>query len=72
MSEIKYPKGERIWVRYCDGNGLLKFIMTTKSSDREYFYLYEFTDSQFKKLGRARDPRELEEKFEVDLKIRGG
>lgn len=42
------------------------FIITSKESSRDYYFLYELVDGPFKKLGRARSPKELEEKFEVD------
>lgn len=61
----KYPKGERAWVGYYDINHELRFIVTSKES-RDYYYLYAYTDGEFKKLGKARSPKELEEKFGVN------
>lgn len=54
MSEPKYPKGERV----------LRFILTSKDS-RDFYFLYELVDGNFRKLGKARSPMELEEKFRV-------
>ena len=65
-----YPKGEHVWVGYYTEKRELMFIITTKESARDFYYLYEFVDGKFKRLGKSRSPRELEEKFEVDKKIR--
>lgn len=64
------PKGEHVWVGYYTEKLELKFIVTTKESARDFYYLYELVDDKFKKLGKSRSPRELEKKFEVDKKIR--
>lgn len=65
-----YPKGEHVWVGYYTEKHELMFIITTKESTRDFYYLYELADGKFKRLGKSRSPRELEEKFEVDKKIR--
>lgn len=72
MSSPKYPKGERVWVNYYDSDHKLVYIMTSKESSREYYFLYELVDGIFKKLGKARSPKELESKFDVDKKIGRG
>lgn len=69
MSEPKYPKGERVWVGYYNVKHELVFILTSKESSRDYFFLYELVDGAFKKLGRARSPKELEAKFDVDRRL---
>ena len=61
---IKYPKGEIVWVSYYDTNHNLLFIMTSKPM-RDYYFLYELIDGGLKKIGRAANPIELEEKFNV-------
>lgn len=63
---LKYPKGERVWVSYYDSTHTLRFIITTKDKYCEYYYLYELVDGEFKKLGRAKVPTELEKKFNID------
>ena len=68
-SEPKYPKGERVWVGYYNTDHELIFILTSKESSREYYYLNKLVDGVFKKLGRSRSPRELEIKFDVDKKM---
>lgn len=70
-SEPKYPRGERIWVGAYNQAHELKFIITSKETSRDYYFLYELVDGEFCKLGRAKSPKELEEKFDVDKKLRG-
>ena len=65
---VKYPKGETVWVSYYNINHELLFIMTSKPL-RDYYYLYELVDNEFKKLGRATTPTELEEKFKIREKM---
>lgn len=64
MSEPKYPKGERVWVGYYNSNHELRFILTSKES-RDFYFLYELVEGNFRKLGKARSPTELEEMFRV-------
>jgi hypothetical protein len=66
-----YPKGEHIWVGYYSDKHELMFITTSKDSSREYYFLYEYSKGKFKKLGKSRSPRELEEKFNVNMKMHG-
>lgn len=72
MEQIKYPKGEKVWVGYYDAQKNLRFIMTSKENNRDFYFLYEFVDGQFKKLGKARSQKELEDKFEVSSKLSEG
>lgn len=72
MEKVKYPKGETVWVSYYDRSHNLKFIMTTKDKFREFYYLYEYDDGEFRKLGRAKYPPELERKYNVNEIIKGG
>lgn len=66
---IKFPKGEVVWVRYCDTKGNPVFVITSKES-RDYYYLYEVNeDGSLKKLGKAKTPTELESKFGVKTKL---
>lgn len=64
MSEPKYPNGERVWVGYYDSHHELRFILTSKDS-RDFYFLYELVDGNFRKLGKAWSPTELEEKFRI-------
>lgn len=69
MSEPKYPKGERVFTGYYNRAGELLFIITAKEA-RDYYFLYELTDGEFKKLGRSRNPLELVDKFDVMQRMR--
>ena len=60
---LTYPKGEAIWVQYCTKDGELKSIITSKSGERSFYYAYERSGNGFRKLGRGKDPAELEEKY---------
>lgn len=62
---LNYPNGETVWVRYVDHKQNTMFILTSKESSRDFYFLYELIDGVFKKLGKARSPIELEEKFHV-------
>lgn len=65
---MKYPKGETVWVSYYNSKKELLFIMTSKPI-RDFYFLYEVVDGEFKKLGKAKNPTELEEKFKVRDKM---
>lgn len=67
--KLKYPKGERVFTGYYNRAGELLFIITSKEPAREWYYLYALENGAFKKLGRAREPPELEEKFHVKEKM---
>ena len=69
MAEPKYPKGATVCVGYDNPEHELCFILTSKDS-REFYFLYELVDGEFKKLGKARTPKELEDKFEVSKRMR--
>lgn len=43
--------------------------MTSKETSRDYYFLYELVDGTFRKLGKARSPKELEAKFDVEKKM---
>ncbi len=66
---MTYPRGEIVWTGYHNRAGDLMFIMTSKES-RDYYYLYEVSDGEFKKLGKAKSPPELEEKYRVHERMR--
>lgn len=69
MAKVNYPKGEIIWVGYHDASGELCFIITSKEKSRDFYFLYEYVDGQFRKLGKSRSPKELEEKFNIHDKL---
>lgn len=68
MAELAYPKGETVWVGYYNRDHELLFIMTSKEA-RDFYFLYELADGKFKKLGRSKSPKELEERFEVGKRM---
>ncbi len=69
----KYPKGETRWVGYYNKAGELLYIITSKERDREFYFLYEVQpDGMFKRLGKSRNPTELEKKFKVAENMRAG
>jgi hypothetical protein len=68
MKNLKYPKGERVWESYYNESRELKFIITSKTI-RDSYFLYELVDGEFKKLGKAKTPPELVEKYDVEKKI---
>ncbi len=69
MDNIKYPKNEICWFHYFTSKHILMFLMTSNNS-REWYYLYEFKDGKFVKLGRGKSPTELENKFEVEKQLK--
>lgn len=62
---MKCPKGETVWVLYHNKKGECIFALTSKENTRDWYYLYECADGALKKLGRARTPTELEDKYHV-------
>jgi len=63
-NDITYPKGEIPWVAYYDEHGNFKRLLTSKAS-RDFYYLYEVTEGELTKLGRSRNPKELEETYNI-------
>jgi hypothetical protein len=68
MKRFKYPKNEIVWESYFNESRELKFIITSKTV-RDYYFLYELVNGEFKKLGKAKTPPELVEKYDVEKKI---
>lgn len=60
--QIKIPKGEIVWERIYFG-GKLCYVITSKSA-RDYYYIYRNESGCLKKLGKAKTPTELHEKYE--------
>lgn len=66
------PKGERLWTTYYNAQQELLFILTSRENSRDFYYLYRVGKGEkLTKLGKARSPRELEEKFAVHEQMRG-
>lgn len=64
MIEPKYPTGEIVWARYLNKVGETICIITSKES-RDCYFLYDLIDGKFVKRGKAKEPPELVEKFNV-------
>lgn len=69
-NKLKYPKGERAFTGYYNQAGELLFVLTSKEPAREWYYLYAHENGVLKKLGKAREPPELIEKYHVYEKMR--
>ena len=67
--EPKLPRGETVWVDYRNENGKTMFILTSKEA-RDCYFLYELKGDSYIKLGKAKEPPELERKFKVRERIR--
>ena len=63
MEQMKYPRGERVWLGYYDSKKRLRYIITSKES-RDFYWLYEaMPDGSFRKFGKSRSPAELGKKY---------
>lgn len=68
--EPKLPRGERVCIGYNTIDHEPLFILTNKRDSSDWFYLYELVDGEYRKLGRARTPPELEAKYHVNERLR--
>lgn len=55
----KMSKNEIGWVEYCAEDGSVRYTITS-SEDRSWYYIY---DASADRLGKARSPIELENKY---------
>ena len=63
---LQIPKGEETWVLYHNTGGDCIFVLTSKKGNRDRYYLYEvFENGEVRRLGSAKTPTELEEKYHV-------
>ena len=69
--EPKYPASETVWVRYANSKGETICIITSKET-RDWYYLYDLVDGKFVKRGKAKEPPELVEKFNVYERMKDG
>jgi len=68
---IRPPKGEIAWTGYYNRAGEPVCIITSKPA-RDFYFLYEVKpDGSLAKLGRAKEPPELERKFHVYERMNG-
>lgn len=61
--QLKYPKNERVWVGYYNSKQELRFIVTSKRDNRDWYFIYELKGDSFVKLGKSKNPLELADKF---------
>lgn len=61
MIDLRIPHGEILWESYYY-NGTLRYIVTSKQA-RDYYFLYAIEDGTLRKVGRAKTPVELREKY---------
>lgn len=66
---LKLSKGEKICENYLDLQGNLRFIITSNQM-RDTYYLYEVAEEGYNKLGKAKSPTELRNKFKIIEKLR--
>lgn len=55
------PKTERIWVKRITEKGETYYI--TSKDTRDYYFLYKMDGDKAVKLGKAKSPLELEQKY---------
>ena len=67
MSDIVYPKNETVWLSHYRPGRQLVYIITSKKDTREWYYFYKVSDGKFQKMGKARTPPELIDKFAGDI-----
>lgn len=68
QNQGKIPNNEKIVVRYFCENGNELFALTKLSNNQ--YHLYEKKGSVYAKLGKGKNPLELESKFGVSEKLR--
>ena len=56
------PRTEKVWLKRTMLDGSVYYI-TTKELDTSWHYLYKMDGDTAKKLGKARTPNELEDKY---------
>ena len=62
---MKYPKNEIPWVSYKNKAGQVVCLITSNLK-RDMYYLYEVAENgDLKKIGRAHQPPDLVEKYQV-------
>lgn len=56
------PKGELPWVLIRDDKGVDRYLITSKP-DRAFYFIYDMAVEKPVKLGKAKNPTELETKY---------
>lgn len=69
--DINIPKNETVWERIFDDHENLRFVVTSNSIVRDWYYLYEVLQSgALTKIGKAKTPPELKSRFSVEERLR--
>ena len=55
------PKTERIWVKRATSKGEIYYI--TSKENRDFYFLYKEENGKAVKIGKAKSPLELENKY---------
>ena len=63
-SNVDPPKGEKIWVSYIDQEGGIKYIVTSKTNNRDVYFLYEVGNDGLTKISKNKNPSEFERMVE--------
>ena len=58
-SSFRIPKDEIVWVRGCDSNGTLRYIIASNKL-RSHYFLYANENGDRKKIAKARSPSVFE------------
>ena len=56
------PATETIWVQATAADGTI-YYTTAKTNNREFYFLYKMVDGKAVKLGKARNPKDLDDKY---------
>lgn len=61
MMECQFnpPKDEIVWVRGCDYNGTLRYVITSNKT-RDRYFLYTQDNGEWRKTAKARSPSTFE------------
>jgi len=58
-SSFQAAKGEIIWVRGCDSDGTLRYVITSNKT-RDRYFLYSLENDEWRKIAKARSPSAFE------------
>lgn len=58
-SEFHAPKDEIVWVRGCDSDGILRYVITSNKT-RDCYFLYAQDNAEWRKAAKARSPISFE------------
>lgn len=64
------PKGEVCWVGYCDRDGNVRYVITSKLNNRDVYFLYANNGGKLERIGKGCcSPTELCRKNDVYGKL---